>query len=111
MCAQSYEVLKDEYNNQQRLNLFQFDGAPQNPMWLAYSPTPQMLPTKTLNPTDATGSAKPTNKAKRGLEGVSEPLSWNVRGKQDPWLYRNADFIWWTAVGMTAVGGASYFYF
>jgi len=93
----------------QRLNLFQYDGAPMNPMWLAYSPTPQMLPTSTLNPTQATGAAKPTNKAKRDLGGTSEPLNWNVRRKQEPWAFRNAYFIWWTAVGMTAVGGAGYF--
>jgi len=93
----------------QRLNLFQSDGAPMNPMWLAYSPTPQMLPTNTLNPTQATGAAKSTGKAKRDLGGTSEPLNRNVRRKQEPWLFRNAVFIWWTAVGMTAVGGASYF--
>lgn len=92
----------------QRLNLFQYDGAPLNPMWLAYSPTPQMLPTKTLNPTQATGAAAPTNKAKRNLGGTSEPLNWNVPRKQQPFLYENANFLWWTAVGITAVGGASY---
>ena len=95
----------------QRLNLFQFDGAPQNPLWLAYSPTPQMLPTITLNPTEAIGSAKPTSKTKRDLDDMSKSLDWNVGKNHEPWLYRNADFIWWTAVGMTALGGASYLCF
>lgn len=108
----SYRIETDSYNKMKRLNLFQYDGAPQNPMWIAYSP-PQMLPTETLNPTAATGtgSAKSTSKAKskRSLDENSEPLKWNLSSKEEPWLLRNADVVWWTAVGMTAIGGVAKF--
>lgn len=43
-----FEVLKDMYNGRMRLNLWQWDGTPVNPMWLAYN-TPKMLPTTTLS--------------------------------------------------------------
>ncbi|KAI9799492.1 MAG: Reversal of tor2 lethality [Piccolia ochrophora] len=108
-----YEVITDEYNNMLRLNLFKYDGAPMNPMWLAYRP-PQMLPTKTLNPTaQATGGEKAkstsTNKAKRSLEMEDEPLNKNaLRKRQESF---DLDYVWWLGVSMTALGGVGYLCF
>lgn len=45
-----YVRILDAYNGLERLNLFQWDGTPENPMWLAYS-SPDMLPTTVIHPT------------------------------------------------------------
>lgn len=108
--SQKYEVVKDAYSGAQRLNLFRFDGAPLNPMYLAYSP-PQMLPTQTLNPTSTAGPSS-TSKAKRDLESdhfADEPLNKNVLIKRKEPI--NADKWWWIGVGMTGIGGVAYFCF
>ncbi len=112
---QKYEVLIDKYSNTKRLNLYAFDGAPLNAMFLAYMP-PQMLPTETLNPTSSSAAgAKKTGAArmKRNLEGNEEiqmPLNIN---KLPRWngLTTNADRLWWLGAGMTALGGVGYFCF
>ncbi|KAK5059880.1 hypothetical protein LTR84_009763 [Exophiala bonariae] len=104
-----YEVITDPFHNVPRLNLFRFDGAPLQPMYLVYSP-PQMLPTQTLNPTaTATGA-----KAKRTLDGgdggsqhpIIEPL--NKNALVDPVKPHNADTWWWAGVGLTALGTVMY---
>lgn len=111
--TQDYQVLTDPYSKALRLNLFEFDGAPLNPMYLAYKP-PQMLPTQTLNPTaSSTGTtAKSTGKVKRNidsLEGFSEPLNEDVLiARREPF---NADKWWWIGVGMTGLGGIAYYCF
>ena len=112
---QRYTVYQDPYHNIQRLDLFQFNGAPVNAMYLAYSP-PQMLPTQTLNPTStpkATGStATSTANAKRSFEGPEEfrePLNKNaLLPRKEPY---NPDKWWWFGVGLTAVGSVGYFCF
>ncbi|KAI4119164.1 MAG: hypothetical protein LQ345_000874 [Seirophora villosa] len=110
-----YEVLVNPYDKATRLNLYGWDGAPLNPMYLAYRP-PQMLPTQTLNPTKAaaTGASQPsgTTKSKRDLEGdqdglVRDALTRNALQKQST----NADRIWWLGVGLTALGSVGYFCF
>jgi hypothetical protein len=96
-----------------RLDLYQFNGAPMNPMYLAYNP-PMMLPTITLNPT-ATATAAPTSKAKarRGVEDLL-PLNKDVAHKKrdaapDSLLHRlDLNVLWWTGIGMTVFGGAAY---
>ncbi|AET37877.1 Rot1p Ecym_2124 [Eremothecium cymbalariae DBVPG len=47
-----FTVQIDPYHGKYTLQLYQFDGAPLQPLYLAYRP-PQMLPTTTLNPTEA----------------------------------------------------------
>lgn len=104
----------DKYHNVQRLQLFQFDGSPMNPMYLAYKP-PQMLPTETLHPATAsgTGGAKATGKSKvkRYLPGSDPADSFdkNILFKGNEPI--NADRWWWIGVGMTGLGGVLYFYF
>ena len=94
-----------------RLNLFQFDGSPQIPLYLVYNP-PEMLPTQTLNPTS---SATPAATAKsrvvrRDMPDMSgeriELKSANaILTPKDPY---NADTWWWVGVGMTALGTIMY---
>lgn len=109
MCAQSYEISTDEYHGVQRLNLYQYDGSPMNPMYLVYSPTPQMLPTQTLNPTSsgAAATAGPTsastNNRKRGLL--------EIVGEETPSFVLDPDVWWWSGIGMTACGALAYFAF
>lgn len=110
-----YEVVTDKFSNTQRLNLFAFDGAPLNPMYLAYNP-PQMLPTQLLNPTSTSATeAKQTSSvpAKRDLgrvKAVQMPLKTEVFFPVE-WFTPNADLLWWFGAGMTALGGVGYFFF
>lgn len=101
-----------------RLDLYQFDGSPMNPMFLAYSP-PVMLPTITMNPTaTATASATGKFRAKREFgeyEGRALPLNKDAahikRGVDLPLLHRiDLNMLWWTGVGMTIFGGAAYLF-
>lgn len=111
-----YEVVTDKFSNTQRLNLFAFDGAPINPMYLAYKP-PQMLPTQPLNPTSTSAmeaeqtSSVPT---KRGLED-SKTVQMLMRTEHFSrtvwWCTPIADRLWWFGAGMTALGGVGYFFF
>ena len=118
----------DPYHNVPRLDLYQFDGKPLQPMYLVLNP-PQMLPTQTLNPT---ATATPTKKAKvkRGQEenGDAEELSpEELRQKllennhhPDAPLNKhillpgrkseryNPDKFWWIGVGLVAVGTVLY---
>lgn len=105
---EKYALSIDKFHNVPRLDLFQFDGSPQQPLYLAYSP-PQMLPTTTLNPT-ATATA--TGKAKRADPQVrlqsDEPMNKDaIIHPSEPY---NADKIWWAGVGLIAVGSALYMY-
>jgi len=106
----SYQVLTDPFHNVPRLNLFQFDGSPMQPMYLAASP-PQMLPTQTLNPT-STPSATGKSRVKRQLNDNKLdriPLPMNhrniIKTPSEPF---NADRWWWVGVGLTALGTVMY---
>jgi len=107
----------DPYNQQWRLNLFQWDGTPVNPMWLAMTP-PQMLPTQTLNPTvSATGSGAPATAAATGSQTgkvkVKRAFEASAKGQlggkgqglggKSAWLEGNTWF--WVGMMMTAMGG------
>ncbi|KIV86904.1 hypothetical protein PV11_02485 [Exophiala sideris] len=108
----SYQVETDPYHNVQRLNLYQFDGSPMQPMYLVASP-PEMLPTQTLNPTSS-ASATSKSRAKRSdggdgddSEEILKPMSRKNLNftPQEPY---NADRWWWAGVGLTALGTAMY---
>ncbi|KAF2155036.1 ROT1-like protein [Myriangium duriaei CBS 260.36] len=112
----TWQVYLDPYHQIQRLDLFGFDGAPLNPMYLAYQP-PQMLPTTTLNPTaTGTGAAKAatatskSRKAKRAAD-LEVPLNWQFSGRKGAVVRTamNPDWWWWTGLTFTGVGGLLYF--
>ena len=112
VILQSFRPYIDPYSNVRRLDLFQYDGAPQNPMWIAYDP-PQMLPTQTLNPTSTgTRAAKSTGtgKSKRSMEGGNtreEQLTWGV-GKPTPSEKPIGDTIWWMVALGTIISSILY---
>jgi hypothetical protein len=80
-----------------------------NPMYLAYRP-PQMLPTTTLNPMQATASVTGKN-SKRGLD-AEVPLDWKVKleskNTQHMVQHINTDKLWWFGLGLTGLGGLLY---
>lgn len=70
----NYLVVFDDYHGIYKLLLWQFDGTPMQPLYLAYKP-PMMLPTETLNPVD-------TANANSVIESNSPDSTTNV-GKRD----------------------------
>lgn len=104
----------DPFHNVKRLNLFQFDGSPLHPMYLAYSP-PQMLPTSTLNPTaTSTSAGKPTNKSRvkrasdvETRDNVAPLDRVTITTPDEPF---DADRWWWMGLGLTVVGTMLYMY-
>ncbi|KAI5366040.1 putative protein Rot1 [Septoria linicola] len=109
-----YQVLTDPYHNVKRLNLWQFDGTPMQPLYIAFTP-PQMLPTTTLNPS-STSTAKATGKSKRGLDFADEATTkWKSQPILGPRTGEmmvqtiNADRLWWIGLGFTGIGGLLYF--
>ncbi|MCJ1335587.1 Reversal of tor2 lethality [Bachmanniomyces sp. S44760] len=113
-----FQVYTDPYHNVPRLDLFNFDGSPVNPMYLINKP-PQMLPTQTLNPTaSSSGSPASTNKpkAKRdfssdNLAGFTPMRDQTIPMHRQKAMTANADKWWWIGVGMTGIGGVGYFFF
>ncbi|KAK8243185.1 chaperone for protein-folding within the ER, fungal-domain-containing protein [Phyllosticta capitalensis] len=105
-----YEVVTDKYHNIKRLNLWEWDGTPVMPLYIAYKP-PQMLPTTTLNPTtSATGSSSSTSKSKvKRADEAYGPIVRRMLGK--PIEHADADRFWWLGLGATAVGSVLYFCF
>ena len=96
---QKYEVVTDDYHKIKRLNLYEFDGTPIMPLYIAYT-TPKMLPTTTLNPLV---TATATAKAKRGLPIDHEALlakSGNM-----------ADGVFWAGLLASGAGGLLWWFF
>jgi hypothetical protein len=108
-----YQVYVDPYTKLTRLDLYQFDGSPMNPMFLAFSP-PQMLPTVTLNPTaTATSTGKKSKRTAGASEEMNLPLNANAqhikRGIEGSLIHRiDLNMLWWAGVGLTIFGGAAY---
>ncbi|TVY80345.1 Protein rot1, partial [Lachnellula suecica] len=110
-----WQVYIDPYTKMTRLDLYQFDGTPMNPMFLAYSP-PVMLPTVTMNPT-ATATATAAAKGKRDLGGSEQyalPLNKDShvhapQPVQQPLLHRlDPNLVWWTGVAFILCGTGAY---
>ncbi|KAK0128899.1 Reversal of tor2 lethality [Cadophora gregata] len=112
---EKYQVYTDPYMKLTRLDLYQFNGAPIQPMYLAFTP-PKMLPTITMNPT--TTSAGKKAKRTTGAEpevnhGYDVPLNKDAihmkRDFEQPLIHRvDLNMVWWTGVGLTLFGGVAY---
>ncbi|CAD6505884.1 BgTH12-06816 [Blumeria graminis f. sp. triticale] len=111
---QKYQLSIDSYTKMKRLDLYQFDGTPVVPLYLAYSP-PQMLPTITMNPVAKTNSKN----RKRSIgstgqwESIDLPLNkhaTHIRREIRPSLIHTIDpsLMWWGGIAMTIFGGAAY---
>lgn len=104
-----FYIRLDDYHGMYKLQLFQFDESPLQPLYLAYRP-PMMLPTETLNPTGSasSGSAQSTGKSKRSLrDTVRRNLENKHRTnavKSKPKGILNSDLAWYLSVGMIGVG-------
>ncbi|KAI5291073.1 Reversal of tor2 lethality [Ascosphaera aggregata] len=95
-----YEVTTDEYHKKKRLNLYQYDGSPVNPLLLD-DKTPKMLPTTTLNPvTSSTATAH--SRIKRSSSVAENPRSTLAVSSEG---MSAADRWWWFGVIMTSAGG------
>lgn len=110
-----YSVGIDAYHGIYTLQLYQYDGTPMQPLYLAYRP-PMMLPTETLNPTaSATSSGasssddtSASSKKKRSLRSLVR-RSLENRHKTNAVKRSNASFltsnaIWYISAGMLGVG-------
>lgn len=64
----------DDYHGCDKLTLYEFDGSPMQPMYIAYKP-PVMLPTQVLNPTAAADTGVLT---KRSLKNVRDRVKRHI---------------------------------
>ena len=119
VLSQTYDVVPiDPYHGIPRLNLFEFDGTPMNPMYLAYAGTPNMLPTSTLNPTStstgapATATSSSTSSKRKRSEPVLAALPIKTRALLNTkTALLNPDTWWWFGISATALGGVAYYFF
>ncbi|KAL9619684.1 MAG: hypothetical protein Q9160_005704 [Pyrenula sp. 1 TL-2023] len=94
------------YTRYGQQEIIKFDGAPMNPMFLAFNP-PQMLPTQTLNPTTTGGaSAKPTSKSR--VKRDPEPGHPTRSKILSPVNFEIYDRVWWLGVLLIGVGSLMY---
>lgn len=113
----SFTVGVDAYHGIYKLQLYQFDGSPVQPLYLAYRP-PMMLPTETLNPTtgsnsDTTETASTVAKrslpdlVKRGLENKHKTSA--IKSTHEGFIYSN--FFWYLAMSMLGLGSVAFLAF
>ncbi|CCH46184.1 putative secreted protein [Wickerhamomyces ciferrii] len=107
---EKFQVMIDNYHGRWKLQLYEWDGNPVQPLYLAYRPA-LMLPTETLNPTDgdhATGTSTPSGQSLR--KRVRRSLENRGRTNAVRQSSFDNDFWWWTSVGLVSVGSLSYFF-
>lgn len=94
----TYQVYVHNYNGRYTLQLFEFDGAKMQPLYLAYKP-PLMLPTYALNPTDKASETKSSlrKKIKRSLENQYRTTAVKQFSNE------KYDSLWWMAVAVVGV--------
>lgn len=107
----SFIVEIDAYHGMWKLQLYQSDGSPMQPMYLAYRP-PVMLPTVTLNPTTAATSDGATS-TESSTEGKSlrqlvrrslENKHRTTAVRKPAGSFLNSNFFWYLSAGMIGVG-------
>lgn len=101
---EKYQVSISPYHGRYTLQIYQFDGSPMQPLYLAYQP-PLMLPTSALNPTDKSSetSSSLSKRVKRSLENQYRTNA--VREFSNPMF----DLFWWGSVAALGVGSAAMF--
>ena len=114
----AFEKSFDSYKMRDRLDLYEWDGTPLMPMWLAFR-TPVLLPTRTLKPTSdvsTVGNVRPTAtsvwesvQVKRQTESRllmaafrSRTLLTFIHGLGSAPSYSSRSF--WVGVGFSGVG-------
>lgn len=101
-----HAVIVDDYHGRYRLNLYEWDGTPVQPLYLAYRP-PLMLPTETLNPTD-NSDTRPTGQSLK--RRVRRSLENKNRTKAIRKSTFDHDFWWYASIGLVSVGSLGYFF-
>lgn len=96
----TYQVSVSSYHGRYMLQIYQYDGSPMQPLYLAYRP-PMMLPTEALNPTDLASETKSSlrKRVKRSLENQYRTSA--VRES----AHEKYDMYWW--IGVVAIGATS----
>lgn len=111
----SFTVGIDPYHGIYKLQLYQFDGSPLQPLYLAYRP-PMMLPTETLNPTDNSDSGASetvaTANSKRSLSelvkrGLENKHRTNAR-KTNHQGFFYSDLFWYVSMGLLGLGSVAF---
>lgn len=102
----NHAVIVDDYHGRYRLNLYEWDGTPVQPLYLAYRP-PLMLPTETLNPTD-NSDTRPTGQSLK--RRVRRSLENKNRTKAIRKSTFDHDFWWYASIGLVSVGSLGYFF-
>lgn len=99
----TYQVMVSPYYGRMMLQIYQFDGSPMQPLYLAYKP-PMMLPTHALNPTDKASetSTSLSKRMKRSLENQYRTSA--IKDFSNPFY----DMVWWGAVVLLGCGSAAY---
>lgn len=99
----TYQVMVSPYYGRYMLQIYQFDGAPMQPLYLAYKP-PMMLPTHALNPTDKASetSTSLSKRMKRSLENQYRTSA--IKDFSNPFY----DMVWWGAVALLGCGSAAF---
>ncbi|SCW00367.1 LAFE_0C02630g1_1 [Lachancea fermentati] len=115
----SFEVSLNTYHGRYMLLLYQSDGSPMQPLYLAYRP-PLMLPTETLNPTateDATSTSSEASSTgsneKRSVRslirrGLENKYKTNAVKKGS---FFDTKFYWWVSAGLVGIGSVAFLVF
>ncbi|CCC70012.1 hypothetical protein NCAS_0D04310 [Naumovozyma castellii] len=116
----SFVVEVDAYHGVYKLQLYQHDGSPMQPLYLAYKP-PMMLPTQTLNPTegasntDSGASATDTQAVneKRSLRTLVRRSLENRHKTSAVKVHKgfwNSDTFWYLSAGLLGLGSVMFLY-
>lgn len=108
----SFTVSIDSYHGKYMLQLYQHDGSPMQPLYLAYKP-PLMLPTETLNPTtpvtdsaSSTGSSQKRSLRKMIKRSLENKHKTNAVKKSD--RQYNTAFYWWVSAALIGIGSVAF---
>ncbi|KAG7661396.1 ROT1 [[Candida] subhashii] len=103
----TYQVYIDPYHGRYTLQIYQFDGSPMQPLYLAYKP-PVMLPTYALNPTNQQSETESqlSNARKRIKRSLENQYRTNARRE----VYNESfEKYWWLSVGCLGLASAYMF--
>lgn len=113
----SFDVSIDAYHGVYKLQMYQYNGAPIQPLYLAYRP-PLMLPTETLNPTDVGASSTDSSYAstsgsiqKRSLRDTVKRSLENRHKTNAKKTYQgilNSSAFWFVCTGIIGVGSVMF---
>jgi hypothetical protein len=101
-----FTVIVDPYHGRYKLTLYQWDGTPTQPLYLAYRPA-LMLPTETLNPTSQADQAQATHRLRKKIRRSLENQGRTNAVRKS---VVDFDFWWYVSVGVVGAGSIGYFF-